>query len=524
MATRRLSMRHVKEILRQKWVLGRSHRAIAASLGISAGGVGETVSRATRAGLASYPDVELLDEDALEQRLYGPRITARVARPLPDPAWLDTELRRSGVTLQLLHLEYLEGHADGYRYTAFCAHYREWKKRQGPVMRQVHQGGEKLFVDYAGKKPHVVDPSTGEVIEVELFVAVLGASNYTYAEATRSQRSRDWIESHMHAFEFFGGVADAVVPDQLRSGVCVPCRYEPMVQRTYEELMCHYGTAALPARPRKPRDKAKVEAGVLVAERWILARLRNQTFHSLEELNERIAELVEELNARTMRTYKASRRELFERLDKPALRPLPASRFVYGEWKFCSLNIDYHFEYDGHYYSAPHGLLTECKRLEVRGTARTVEAFVRGKRVASHARSHQRGRHTTNPDHMPKAHRAHAEWTPSRFIRWATKVGPETAALVAAIIADRPHPEQGYRSCLGILRLEKRYGAERLEAACARAFAVKARSYRHVEAILKNGIDRLELPTQRAANDGALVHENVRGAAYYQPGEDPDAE
>ena len=329
-------MRQVREILRQKVVLQRSHRQIAASLGVSPGVVGETASRAKRRGLLDWSAVEGLDEAELERRLYGGHAGAAMQRVLPDPAYLDVELRRPGVTLQLLHLEYLEQQPDGYRYTQFCHHYRDWKKRQRPVMRQVHRAGEKLFVDYAGKKPQIVDPETGEVSDVELFIAVLGASNYTYAEATRTQQSRDWVASHVRAFEYFDGVPGAVVPDQLKSGVIEPCRYEPKVQRTYEELLQHYGTAPLPARQRKPRDKAKVECGVLIAERWILARLRNQIFFSLSELNERIAELLEELNTRTMRQYKASRRELFEKLDKPALKPLPQTRFVYGEWEFAN--------------------------------------------------------------------------------------------------------------------------------------------------------------------------------------------
>ena len=521
MAKGRLSMRHVKEILRQKLVLRRSHRQIAASLGVSAGVVGETASRAKKRALLEWSAVEELDEAELERRLYGGKAGVAIQRVLPEPAYLDVELRRPGVTLQLLHLEYLEQEPDGYRYTQFCRHYRDWKKRQRPVMRQVHRAGEKLFVDYAGKKPHLVDPETGEVTDVELFIAVLGASNYTYAEATRTQQSRDWVASHVRAFEYFGGVAGAVVPDQLKSGVIEPCRYEPKVQRTYEELLLHYGTAPLPARQRKPRDKAKVECGVLVAERWILARLRNQIFFSLSELNERIAELLEELNRRPMRQYQASRRELFEKLDQPALKPLPESRFVYGEWEFAKLNIDYHFDIDGHYYSAPHQLIHE--RLEVRVTSTTLEVFLRGKRITSHVRSFRRGGHTTKPEHMPKSHREHAEWSPSRMIRWANKVGPETATLVCAIISERPHPEQGYRSCLGILRLEKRYGKERLEKACARGVAVRARSYKHVAAILKHGLDRLQSPRARPSNHNAGVHENVRGPDYYQEGE-ADAE
>jgi transposase len=418
-------------------------------------------------------------------------------------------------------VEYLERHPEGYRYTQYCEHYKQWKKRQGATMRQVHRAGEKMFVDYAGKKPRIIDHETGEVTEVELFVAVLGASNYTYVEATHTQSSQDWIGSHARAFEFFGGVAASVVPDQLKSGVTEACRYEPGLQRTYSECLAHYGTAGIPARPGKPRDKAKVETAVLVAERWILARLRNQTFFSLTELNRQIAELVTDLNARVMKHYGVSRRQLFDQLERAALRPLPMQRFVYGEWHFVKLNIDYHFVLDHHFYSAPHPLIAE--KLEVRMTAATVEIFLRGRRIDSHVRSYRRGAFTTKPEHMPKIHREHAEWTPSRMIRWANKIGPETTALVSAILRDRPHPEQGYRSCLGILRLEKLYGRERLEAASARAVAVGARSYKHVAAILKHRLERTPLPSARSAvNANSVAHENVRGPSYYQQGNEND--
>ena len=307
----------------------------------------------------------------------------------------------------------------------------------------------------------------------------------------------------------------ALVPDQLKSGVSVACRYEPAVQRTYEELAAHYGTVVLPARPHTPRDKPKVEVGVQVAERWIVARLRHETFFSLAALNERIRELLAELNDRPMRIYRASRRELLVRLDRPALRALPPERFAYAEWKRARVNIDYHVELEGHYYSVPHPLVHE--EVELRFTERVVEIFHGGQRVASYARSYQRGAHTTTPEHMPKAHRQHLEWTPSRFIRWGEGIGAATGRLVAAILRERPHPEQGYRSCLGILRLERRYGRARLEAACARALAVRIRSYRDVDAILKHGLDRLPpLAAQGAVVSAPLVHENLRGAAYYQ--------
>ncbi len=510
MATERLSMRKTREILRQKWQLGRTHREVAFSVATSPGAVASAIDRATDASL-DWTAVCALDDGELEARLYPSSAKAAV-RPLPDFAKIHAERKRPGVTLELLHLEYLEQHSGGYRYTQFCEHYRVWLAKHRLTMRQEHRAGEKLFIDYSGKRPAIVDGKTGERTLVELFVAVLGASNYTYAEATATQRGCDFIASHVRAFAFFGGVAGALVPDQLKSGVTTACRYEPGIQRTYEEMARHYDTTVLPARPRHPRDKAKVEVAVQVAQRWILARLRNQTFFSLDELNARIAELLDDLNARTMRVYGCSRRDLFERLDRPALKALPVERFIYGEWKIARVNIDYHVELDHHYYSVPHALVHE--HVDGRSTATTVEVFFKGRRVAAHARSYRRGWHTTINEHMPLLHQKHLEWTPSRIVHWAATIGPNTAQLAAAILADRPHPEHGYRSCLGILRLGKRYGDERLEAACGRAFTVGARSYRHVDAILKNGLDRVPVEPE-PPEPPSTEHENVRGKKYY---------
>jgi transposase len=511
MATERLNMRHVREILRQKWVLGRTHREVAQSVGLSAGAVGKVVGRAEAARM-TWATVEALDEQVLEGQLYGPRLPQTAQRPMPDWKQVHAERLRPSVTLELLHLEYLQHHPDGYRYTAFCEHYRRWLKTKQLSMRQDHRAGDKAFVDYSGRKPSYVDPATSQRVEVELFVAVLGASNFTYAEASPSQRGPHFIQSHVRALAYFGGSPSALVPDQLKSGVTRSCWYEPGIQRTYEQLATHYGTTVLPARPYRPKDKAKVEGAVLIAQRWILARLRNQTFFSIDALNEAIWALLEELNDRPMRVYKASRRELYERIDKPALTPLPAVAFVYGEWKHARVNIDYHVELDGHYYSVPHALIHE--QVELRSTATTVEVFYRGKRLASHARSNERGRHTTVDEHMPRAHREHRDWSPTRLLHWAGTIGPNTAALVDAILRERAHPEQGYRSCLGILRLGKRYSPERLEAATTRALGASARSYRHVESILKRGLDRVALEAP-ATDRPPVDHENVRGRDYY---------
>ena len=364
------------------------------------------------------------------------------------------------------------------------------------------------------RSPRWSTPATGVVRPVELFVAVLGASNYTYAEATETQRSADFIQSHGRALEYLAGVPAAIVPDQLKPGVRDACRYEPILQRTYEEWATHYGTAILPARPAKPRDKAKVEVAVQVAQRWILARLRHETFFSLPALNVRIRELLADLNARPMKGYDGqSRRDLFLRFDQPALRPLPAERFVYTEWRQARVNIDYHIDVERHCYSVPHRLIHQT--VDVRLSATTVEVFQRGTRLWVHRRHHHVGGFTTIAEHMPHAHRAHLEWSPSRLIRWGATVGPQTAALVEQILASRPHPEQGYRSCLGLLRLTKQYGPDRVEAASGRAVVVGARSYRHVEAMLKHGLDRLPLDTTDASSPRP-GHANVRGPAYYQ--------
>ncbi|HLW95720.1 MAG TPA: IS21 family transposase [Solirubrobacteraceae bacterium] len=509
MPTERLSMRQSREIVRQKWLLGRAHRAIADSVGVSIGAVSLALARASAAGL-TWEAVEGIDDAELERRLY-PQVAAEKERPEPDCVWIHRERHRPNVTLELLHHEYLERHPNGLRYTTFCDRYRAWLGRRGLVMRQVHTAGDKAFVDYSGKKPRIVDASTGEVIEVELFVAALGASNLTYAEATHTQRGADWIASHVRALEYFGGVPRALVPDQLKSGVTRACLYEPEAQRIYEELAEHYGTTVLPARPAHPRDKAKVEVAVQIAQRWLLARIRDEVFHSLGELNARLGELLMDLNARVMRRYGKSRRDLFEQIERAALRPLPATRFEYATWLKARVNIDYHVAVEGHLYSVPYRLVHE--QVEVRVAGDVVEVLHCRGRVAAHRRSHAKGGFTTQTEHMPSAHRAHAEWTPSRILAWAGKVGAATRELCEAILADRPHPEQGFRSCLGILRLGKRYGEVRLEAACNRALRVRARSYRHVESILKNGLDRVANADEQTGL--SLTHENVRGRDYY---------
>jgi transposase len=506
-------MRQVREILRLKYEQHLPHRAIARACGVGLGTVSEYCRRARQAHL-TWPLPAEWDDAQLEARLFQ-RVgdVVGVPRPLPDMAWVHQELKRPGVTLQRLHLEYLQQHPDGYRYSQFCRHYHEWARRLAPTMRQVHRAGEKAFVDFSGKKPVIVDPTTGELVPVELFVGALGASSYVYAEACPSQDLTSWISAHVRMVEYFTGSPAIFVPDNLLSGVTHPCRYEPVINRTYLEFAQHYGAAVVPARTGRPRDKAVVEANVLVAQRWILAALRHRQFFSLAELNAAIWDLLPTLNTRPMRKLGVSRRALFEQLDRPRLRPLPTTRYEFAEWSDAGVNIDYHVAVEHNYYSVPYQLLHE--RVEVRLTATVVEVFLKGRRIASHRRRRGRGEYATDPAHMPHAHRAHAEWTPSRLIAWAEQTGPTTAELVATILATKPHPEQGYRACLGLMRLGKRHGPARLEAAAARALQLGAPSYRTVQNILASGVEQLPLADGAAVTPPLPVHVNIRGRAYY---------
>lgn len=505
-------MSQTKEILRLRWSVGLTVREAARATNVSTGVVSKTVNRARVAGLA-WAAIEAMEEAELDRRLYGGPKYSKVSRAEPDPAWVHRELRRAGVTLELLHLEYLAAHPDGLRYTAFCDRYRAWHARCGVVMRQVHRAGEKGFVDYSGKKPRYTDPLTGETIEVELFVAVLGASNYTYAEATHTQRIADFVGSHVRAYGYFGGVPKMTVPDQLRSAVSVPSRYEPTINRTYAELGRHYGTAIVPASPRKPREKAKVEVGVQVVQRWIVARLRNETFFSLASLNARIAELLEDLNGRPMKKLGGvSRRELFDRYDRHALLALPAEPYVIAEWRGAKVAPDYHVALDGHYYSVPYVLCGE--EVEARLTETTVEIFRRSSRVASHTRSYEKYRHTTLTEHMPEAHRAVFD-AGDAITEWAQSVGPMCSALVARIMESNFHREVGWRSCRGLQRVTGKYGPARAERACAHALMFGARSYKPVERMLKLGRESLPLPGEEEKEREPIAHENVRGPDYY---------
>ena len=512
MPAERLSMRKIREILQLRWGEKLSQRDVGRSVRVSPSTVFDCVNRAKLAGL-KWPLPDALDDGALEALLY-PVPPPAVAQPRAVPDWdyVQRELRRKGVTLNLLWQEYKETHPDdGYQYSQFCELFGRYRGQLDVVLRQDYRAGEKAFIDYSGDGIPIVDPQTGEVGEAALFVAVLGASSFTYAEAFPSQQLRYWIAGHIHAYEYWQGVPEITVPDNPKTGVLRACWYDPDLNRTYREMARHYNTAIIPARPRKPRDKAKVENGVLVSQRWILAALRNHTFFSVEQANEAIWSKLDVLNDSKFQKKDGSRRQMYLEVDRPALRPLPTGRYQYADWYTPKVNIDYHVDVEKHYYSVPYTLLH--KRLDARATASTVELFFKGRRVASHARSYVKGGHTTLREHMPPSHQRYLEWSPSRIISWAGKVGQATGTLCEKIMQSRAHPEQGYRACMGVMRLAKTYGNERMERAAERALTVGALSYKSVESILKRGLDRQ--PLLPGTEPRSVEHDNVRGPDYY---------
>ena len=506
-------MRKIKEVLRLKYEAGLGHRQIARSCSLGLATVHDYLHRGEAAGL-KWPLPEGWDDDRLESTLFGRSHKAEPQKSLPDFASIHEQLQQhSHLTQQLVWEEYRQAHPDGYGYSRFCELYQRWRRKLDVVLRQEHKAGEKMFVDWAGATIPIHDRLTGEVTQASVFVAVLGASSYTWAQATADQQLTTWLTAHMNALEFFEGVPKLIVPDNLKAGVTRACRYDPDLNPTYQEWALHYGVGVVPARPYKPRDKAKVESGVQVVQRWIVAALRHRRLFSLEETNEAIRELLVRLNERPFRKREGSRRSLWESLDKPALKPLPSDRFDLSQWSRARVNIDYHIAFDENFYSVPYHLVHEI--VEVRSTAMTVEIFHKSQRVASHVRARGHGHPVTQNEHRPKSHQEHLEWTPSRMVNWARSTGPWTAQLIERMMADKPHPEMGYRACLGVIRLAKQYTPERMEAAAERAVLTGACRYRSVKSILKTSLDAV--PVRAAVSPAAppVSHDNIRGAEYF---------
>lgn len=511
MAREMLSMRKLSEVLRLSLEQKVSVRKIARSCSLARSTVSDYLGRAKVAGLG-WPLPAGMDEDRLEKLLFPDR-EMNAPRPALEMAYLRNEMRKQSVTLQLLWEEYRSHTPDGYSYSQFCQLYGDWVGRQAISLRQEHRAGEKLFVDFAGDTIPIHDPLTGVITEGHLFVGVLGCSNYTYAEVTATEKLPDWIGAQVHALEDIEGVPLVVVPDNTKAAVRSPCWYDPDINLTYQEMAQHYGFTVIPARVRKPKDKAKVENGVLIAERWILARLRHHTFFSVSEANEAVRKLLIWMNAKPFKKLPGSRKSVLEEMERPVLRPLPERPYEFAEWKQVAVSIDYHVDVEGHFYSAPYQLIQQ--RVMARITRHGVELLHKGKRVAIHVRSHQKGRHTTLTDHQPPAHQKYLEWTPARLLSWAGTIGPNCAEVARQILASRPLVVHGYRPCLGVIRLGKRYGNDRLERACARALKLNIATYHRIENLLKTGRDKVPMPEPDIPCPVA-THDNVRGAGYYQ--------
>ena len=511
---KRLSMRNIKEILRLKFGLGLSVRQISKSTQLSRPAVSDYLRRFEMSSLA-WPLPTGITDTAIDAQLFPPKPELKdILRPLPDWAQVHQELRHKGVTLYLLWEEYKANQPDGFLYSWYCDHYREWAAKLDVVMRQQHLAGEKCFVDYAGPTIPITNKYTGEIHRAQIFVGVMGASNYTYAEATLTQTLLDWIHSHIRMLEYFGVAPKILVPDNLKSGVTKTCRYEPEVNQTYLDFAEHYNIAIIPARSRKPRDKAKAETGVLIVERWILACLRHHTFFSLKDLNDAISGLLIRLNQRPFKKFPGCRVTAFRSLDYPAMQVLPAERYIFSEWKKAKAGPDYHIEVDKHYYSVPYTLTR--KILHVNFSKQVIEVFYNNQRVASHIRLHQADkRYSTQSEHMPMGHKEHLQWTPERMLRWAGTIGTYTQQLIQKLMDSRLHPAQAFRPALGITRLTKLYGNSRVEAACRRAYLTNAISFSSVSSILKHRLDEQILPQDIQPSQPIIVHNNVRGAEYY---------
>ena len=513
MPMERTHMRKIREVLRLKFDLKLGERQIVTSCRVSKTTINRYVRRFKKLGLP-WPLPPDIDDAILEQLLFPYEL--KFKRNLPNWHYVHQELKRKSMTKWLIWEEYKETEPNGISYSRFCRLYREFLKTLNPVMRQTHKAGEKMFIDYAGQTIPWTDRLTGEVYQAEMFLAVLGASNYTFAEATRSQKMPDWIGSHVRAFQFFGGVSEMLIPDNLKSGVTSAHYYDPEINQTYQDMANHYNVAVVPARSRAPKDKAKVEAGVLHIERYILARLRNHTFFSIAEINEAIKKLLIEFNKKPFQKLPGSRLSQFIELDKPTLKPLPKHQYEYAEWKKARVGIDYHVAFEKHYYSVPHKYVKQ--QFDLRITRTMIECFYKNKSIAVHRRSYKAG-HTTIKEHMPKSHREQAEWTPDRLKRWAKKEGNDTEKLIKKMIESRPQPQQAFRACLGVMRLGRTYGNDRLENASKRALAIGSYSYKSIASILKHGLDKKPIPgSVETKGNGATskIHHNIRGPDYYK--------
>ena len=509
MAHERITMRKIKDVLRHKLDLKLSTAKVARILGLGRTTIREYHERFLASGL-SWPLPQTLTDSQLEERLFSKALPVD-GRPLPPFEYLAKEMARPNVTLALLWQEYKKDRPDGYQYSQFAKLYKDWRKTLSYSMRQEHKAGEKGFVDFGDAQSiRLLDPSTQERIKPSLFVYTWGASHALFATATLDEKTLSWTAAHTACFDYFGCAPHAIVPDNTKAAVIKSCRYEPDLNPAYADLAAHYGLCVLPARPRRPKDKAKVENGVLLAKRWILARLRHQTFHSLKELNDAIRILVDDFNGRLLKRLKVTRHALFMELDKPNALPLPEHPYELAQWKRARVGINYHVEFDKNFYSVPYTLIHQ--ELDIRSTLSVVNVYKDGQRLLSHPRCFAKNQYLTRNEHRPPSHQKYLEWTPQRIVDWAGKYGPCVKEVIEKIIASRRFPEQAYRSCLGIIRLANHYESGRLEAASKRALCYRVLSYQGIKNILEKGLDKKE---DSAGARVLISHQNIRGPEYF---------
>lgn len=511
---RRLPMKKIKDILKLRYITDISYRQISRAVGVPSSTVSDYCKRFE---ITTYSiDAFLqMDEDRMYEILFPEKKLSyqRKDRPLPDVAYIHQEIAKKGVTFELLWQEYKEQHPDGYGCSQFKEHYYKYKKKLNPSMRQTYIPGDKMFVDYSGLTLPVVDAESGSVSKAQIFVAVLGASGYTFVHATASQKQEDFILSHVLAYEFFGGVPKINVPDNLKSAVISHSKKGVVINESYAEMARHYQCAIEPARPKKPQDKGMVEQGVQAIQRWILAKLRNRTFFSVDEINQAIAPLLDQYNNKTIKRLEQSRSERFEKNDKPYLQPLPANRFVYRRFKVATVHMDYHIELDRCFYSVPFKYLKE--KVELKYTNTVVEIYHKGALIATHPKLHKANERSTHKEHMPLNHQyQHEKMNPERLKKWASSIGKDAKAFVVHRLQASEYPANAYRGVIAILSLEKIYGKMTLNQALGYAHSINSTSTRSIRSILEK---KLYL---QAANNTTVVkpskHKNLRGSNYYQ--------
>lgn len=512
MSRKRTELRRIREILRLHHELEYSDREIARAYKMSHTTVSKICTAVHEAGY-TWPLSDEVDNNLLQQICYPRKSHSMSKHPQPNWEGIWKQMQRKGMTLRLQWLRYKDKHSDGYQYSQFCEYYNRWCKKKNVSMHQEHRAGVNTEVDYAGSTLPLTDPLTGVVKQVPVFVSALGVSGLLYAEATLSMKLPDWIGSHMRMFEFYGGATEILIPDNPKTGVKRPCRYDPDIQRTYENMVRHYGAVVIPARVRKPKDKPQAERGVQEVLRWIIVLLQEREFFTLEEMNESIFDELEKINNKPFTVREGSRRSVFEDLDKPLLRPLPSEHFTFEEWKKVKVHIDYHVQIDYNKYSVPYVLAGQ--KLTARITGATVELFNGEKRVASHMRELTgRNRYSTHVKHMPENHVKHLKMTPDKIMRWAVRVGSHASEMAETILKRREHPAQGYRVILGIMGLSRKYGEERLEKACGMALRINSLRLKDVKLILQKELDLNQFDGEDK-EDEPIMHKNIRGEEFY---------